>query len=95
MTSTGSKFYIVLFIYSCAGQSLNASLLSPYMDSLSESKFNNGANFAVVGSSTLPKYVPFSLNIQVMQFLHFKARTLELVTAGKNLSFTISRVSVF
>ncbi|XP_006480703.1 GDSL esterase/lipase At1g09390-like isoform X1 [Citrus sinensis] len=64
-------------------QSLNASLLSPYMDSLSESKFNNGANFAVVGSSTLPKYVPFSLNIQVMQFLHFKARTLELVTAGK------------
>ncbi|XP_015874758.3 GDSL esterase/lipase At1g09390 [Ziziphus jujuba] len=63
-------------------QSLNASLLSPYLDSLTGNKFTNGANFAVVGSSTLPKYVPFSLNIQLMQFLHFKSRTLELVTAG-------------
>ncbi|XP_062144361.1 GDSL esterase/lipase At1g09390 [Alnus glutinosa] len=62
-------------------QSLNTSYLSPYLDSLG-SKFTNGANFAVVGSSTLPKYVPFSLNIQLMQFLHFKARTLELVTTG-------------
>jgi hypothetical protein len=49
---------------------------------LGGSGFTNGANFAVVGSSTLPKYVPFSLNIQLMQFLHFKSRTLELVTAG-------------
>jgi hypothetical protein len=49
---------------------------------LGGSGFTNGANFAVVGSSTLPKYVPFSLNIQLMQFLHFKARSLELVTAG-------------
>ncbi|KAJ6917972.1 GDSL esterase/lipase [Populus alba x Populus x berolinensis] len=63
-------------------QSLNASFLSPYLDSLGGSGFTNGANFAVVGSSTLPKYVPFSLNIQLMQFLHFKARSLELVTAG-------------
>ncbi|KAF3455370.1 hypothetical protein FNV43_RR05821 [Rhamnella rubrinervis] len=63
-------------------QSLDASLLSPYLDSLTGSKFTNGANFAVVGSSTLPKYVPFSLNIQLMQFIHFKARTLELVTSG-------------
>ncbi|KAG5244602.1 GDSL esterase/lipase [Salix suchowensis] len=64
------------------GQSLNASFLSPYLDSLGGSRFTNGANFAVVGSSTLPKYVPFSLNIQLMQFLHFKSRTLELATAG-------------
>ncbi|XP_057439063.1 GDSL esterase/lipase At1g09390-like [Lotus japonicus] len=63
-------------------QSLNTRFLTPYLDSLSGSSFTNGANFAVVGSSTLPKYVPFSLNIQVMQFLHFKARTLELVSAG-------------
>ncbi|BFG36755.1 hypothetical protein CerSpe_230290 [Prunus speciosa] len=54
-------------------QSLNVSLLSPYLDSLAESRFSNGANFAIVGSSTLPKRVPFSLNIQVMQFIHFKA----------------------
>ncbi|KAM0994711.1 hypothetical protein EV2_010519 [Malus domestica] len=54
-------------------QSLNGGLLSPYLDSLAGSRFTNGANFAVVGSSTLPKRVPFSLNIQVMQFIHFKA----------------------
>ncbi|ONI04194.1 hypothetical protein PRUPE_6G307900 [Prunus persica] len=54
-------------------QSLNVSLLSPYLDSLAGSNFSNGANFAVVGSSTIPKRVPFSLNIQVMQFIHFKA----------------------
>ncbi|KAI4301676.1 hypothetical protein L6164_034929 [Bauhinia variegata] len=64
-------------------QSLNSSLLTPYLDALSGSTFANGANFAIVGSSTLPKYVPFSLNIQVMQFVHFKARTLELVSTGK------------
>ncbi|XP_061345998.1 GDSL esterase/lipase At1g09390-like [Gastrolobium bilobum] len=63
-------------------QSLNTSFLTPYLDALSGSTFTNGANFAMVGSSTLPKYVPFSLNIQVMQFLHFKARTLELTTRG-------------
>ncbi|KAF2324067.1 hypothetical protein GH714_006467 [Hevea brasiliensis] len=40
-------------------QSLNASFLSPYMDSLGGSRFTNGANFAVVGSSTLPKTAPF------------------------------------
>ncbi|KAG6645866.1 hypothetical protein CIPAW_08G153000 [Carya illinoinensis] len=36
----------------------------------------------LVGSSTLPRFVPFSLNIQVMQFLHFKARSIELAAAG-------------
>ncbi|KAF5454214.1 hypothetical protein F2P56_023896 [Juglans regia] len=63
-------------------QSLNAGFLSPYLDSLGGPKFTNGANFAVVGSSTLPRYVPFSLNIQIMQFLRFKARSIELVTTA-------------
>ncbi|XP_057963081.1 GDSL esterase/lipase At1g09390 [Malania oleifera] len=61
--------------------SLNTSLLGPYMDSL-EPKFTHGANFAVVGASTLPKYVPFALDVQIMQFLHFRARSLELTAAG-------------
>lgn len=72
----------IIFLGTFAGQSLNATLLVPYLDALSGTSFTNGANFAVVGSSTLPKYVPFSLNIQVMQFRHFKARSLELITAG-------------
>ncbi|KAF8392736.1 hypothetical protein HHK36_023085 [Tetracentron sinense] len=63
-------------------QSLGTSFLSPYLDSLG-SNFTNGANFAVVGSSTLPKYVPFSLNIQLMQFLHFKAHSLDISTTTK------------
>lgn len=63
-------------------ESLNTRFLTPYLDSMSGSTFTNGANFAVVGSSTLPKYLPFSLNIQVMQFQHFKARSLQLATSG-------------
>lgn len=66
-----------------AGQSVNARFLTPYMESLG-STFWNGANFAVVGSSTLPKYVPFALNVQVMQFLHFKSRSNDLLAAGNS-----------
>ncbi|KAL1194235.1 GDSL esterase/lipase LIP-4 [Cardamine amara subsp. amara] len=66
-------------------QSLNTSLLSPYLDSLGGTRFQNGANFAIVGSSTLPKNVHFSLNIQIMQFLHFKSRSLELASSSNPL----------
>lgn len=65
-----------------AGESLNTSLLNPYLDSMVGSKFQNGANFAIVGSTTLPRYVPFVLNIQLMQFLHFKSRALELASTS-------------
>ncbi|PIN04926.1 Alpha-L-fucosidase [Handroanthus impetiginosus] len=64
-------------------QSLNTSLLNPYLDSLG-SLFSNGANFAIAGSATLPKYVPFALHVQVMQFVRFKDRSAELAAAGVN-----------
>ncbi|KAL0387322.1 UNVERIFIED_CONTAM: GDSL esterase/lipase [Sesamum radiatum] len=64
-------------------QSLNTSLLNPYLESLG-STFPNGANFAIAGSATLPKRVPFALNIQVMQFMHFKDRSAELAATGAN-----------
>lgn len=51
------------------------------------STFLNGANFAIAGSRLLPKYEPFALNIQVMQFLHFKDRSIELVSAGNSYTF--------
>ncbi|XP_077218084.1 GDSL esterase/lipase LIP-4-like [Tasmannia lanceolata] len=57
-------------------ESLNMSYLSPYLESVG-SDFSMGVNFAVIGSATLPEFVPFSLNIQVLQFLRFKARILE------------------
>ncbi|KAI3916359.1 hypothetical protein MKW98_004800 [Papaver atlanticum] len=61
-------------------ESLNTEYLSPYLDSMRGSDFANGANFAVVGSSTLPKSVPFALNIQIMQFQHFKNHSFQLAT---------------
>ncbi|KAL6964617.1 hypothetical protein U1Q18_035667, partial [Sarracenia purpurea var. burkii] len=61
-------------------QSVNTSFLRPYLEPLG-STFGNGANFAVVGSSTLPKDVPFALHIQILQFLRFKARSLQLTAA--------------
>ncbi|XP_010415016.1 PREDICTED: GDSL esterase/lipase LIP-4-like isoform X1 [Camelina sativa] len=66
-------------------QSLNTSLLRPYLDSLGGTRFQNGANFAIVGSATLPKNVPFSLSIQLMQFSHFKSRSLELASSSNSL----------
>ncbi|KAJ8439240.1 hypothetical protein Cgig2_030175 [Carnegiea gigantea] len=63
-----------------AGQSLNTSLLSAYLEALG-SDFRNGANFAVSGSTTRPRNVRFALNVQIMQFLHFKARSLQLAAA--------------
>lgn len=57
------------------------SYLSPYMEALG-SDFTGGANFAVSGSSTLPRSVPFSLHVQVQQFIHFKQRSFELVAHG-------------
>lgn len=85
----GLKFFLLANMSNLAGQSLNTSFLIPYLDSLAGSKFTNGANFAVVGSSTLPKYVPFSLNIQVMQFLHFKGRITELASAGSEVPVSV------
>ncbi|XP_074592488.1 GDSL esterase/lipase LIP-4-like [Curcuma longa] len=62
-------------------ESINASYLSPYLESLG-SDFRGGANFAFAGASTLPPNVPFSLAIQVQQFLRFKSRSMELVAQG-------------
>ena len=57
------------------------SYLSPYLEALG-SDFTGGANFAVSGSATLPRSAPFSLHVQVQQFLHFKQRSFELLAHG-------------
>lgn len=76
------KYYLIRDCgFVSAGQSVNSNFLSPYLDSMG-AIFSNGVNFAVVGSATLPRFIPFALHIQVMQFLHFKDRSVELVTAG-------------
>lgn len=62
-------------------ESLNTSYLSPYLEALG-SDFTGGANFAISGSATLPRSVPFALHVQVQQFLHFKQRSLDLNARG-------------
>nr|XP_023900734.1 GDSL esterase/lipase At3g62280-like [Quercus suber] len=66
-------------------EQLNLSYLSPYLDSLAPN-FTSGVNFAVSGATLLPQFVPFALDVQVRQFIHFKNRSLELLSLGsKNL----------
>ncbi|KAE8697957.1 GDSL esterase/lipase [Hibiscus syriacus] len=71
----------MLFVEWLAGESLNTGYLTPYLNSLGPN-FTNGANFAVIGSSTLPRYVPFSLYVQVSQFLRFRSRSPALMPNG-------------
>lgn len=51
------------------------------MESL-EPNFTSGVNFAVAGGMILPHFIPFHLDIQVRQFVHFKNRSLELLSHG-------------
>ncbi|KAG8374801.1 hypothetical protein BUALT_Bualt10G0033400 [Buddleja alternifolia] len=54
---------------------LNTHYLSPYLDSL-RPNFTNGVNYAICGAATLPRYLPFNLNIQILQFKHFHLAAL-------------------
>ncbi|XP_023521576.1 GDSL esterase/lipase At1g54790-like isoform X1 [Cucurbita pepo subsp. pepo] len=60
--------------------------LNAYLDSLGAPNFRKGCNYAAAGSTILPatatSFCPFSFGVQVNQFLHFKAKVLEL-RAGK------------
>ncbi|KAD5316917.1 hypothetical protein R6Q59_032142 [Mikania micrantha] len=60
---------------------LNLSYLSPYLESLAPN-FTSGVNFAIAGAMTQPQFVPFQLDVQVRQFVHFKNRSLELLSLG-------------
>ncbi|KAL4030490.1 hypothetical protein IC575_008730 [Cucumis melo] len=63
-------------------EELKLSYLSPYLEALAPN-FTSGVNFAVSGATTLPQFVPFALDVQVRQFIHFKNRSLELQSFGK------------
>ncbi|KAM0015728.1 putative alpha-L-fucosidase [Helianthus debilis subsp. tardiflorus] len=60
---------------------LKLGYLSPYMESLAPN-FTSGVNFAVAGGMILPPFIPFHLGAQVRQFIHFKNRSLELLSQG-------------
>lgn len=85
ITKINSLVYSTVANFDCiTGENLHAGYLTPYLESLGPN-FTNGANFAISGSSTLPRYKPFSLSVQVLQLLQFRARSLELISKG---SFT-------
>ncbi|EEF37651.1 Alpha-L-fucosidase 2 precursor, putative [Ricinus communis] len=68
---------------------MDHSFLSPYLDSVGAPNFHMGCNFATGGSSILPanksSRFPFSFGTQVSQFIHFKARVLELIAKDRKL----------
>ncbi|XP_055829186.1 GDSL esterase/lipase At3g27950-like [Solanum dulcamara] len=75
---------------------LELQYLSAYLDSIS-ADFRNGANFATAGSSILPGgYSPFSLAVQISQFLQFKKRTILLtdLAFSNNSKWSSSKVSI-
>ncbi|XP_057800788.1 GDSL esterase/lipase At1g54790-like [Salvia miltiorrhiza] len=63
--------------------------MNPYLDSVGAPNFKSGCNFATGGSTILPAkpnaISPFSLDIQVAQFIRFKARVLDVITKDKKL----------
>lgn len=63
-------------------ENLTINYLSPYLEALG-SDFNHGANFAIAGAGTQASAsYPLSLHVQVLQFLQFKSRSLELLNQG-------------
>ncbi|KAK3200347.1 hypothetical protein Dsin_023762 [Dipteronia sinensis] len=68
---------------------MDLPFLNAYLDSIGIPSFRKGCNFAAAGSTILPATAtsvsPFSIGIQVSQFLRFKSRVLELLAKGKKL----------
>lgn len=63
--------------------------LNAYLDSVGAPNFQTGCNFATGGSTIHPANAastsPFSFNVQVAQFVRFKARVRELLAKGTKL----------
>ncbi|MCL7047168.1 hypothetical protein MKW94_029803 [Papaver nudicaule] len=81
-SSTGGRLSDGRLVIDFLCEHINTSYLTPYLQSL-DPNFSNGANFAISGASTLPEYVPFSLDVQILQFRRFRSLSMELVSRGK------------
>uniref|UniRef100_A0A0A9ES46 Uncharacterized protein n=1 Tax=Arundo donax TaxID=35708 RepID=A0A0A9ES46_ARUDO len=62
-------------------ESLNTRELNPYLKGIG-SDYSNGVNFAMAGSTVTHGVSPYSLNVQVDQFVYFKHRSLEFFERG-------------
>lgn len=69
--------------------------LNPYLESTGAPNFRRGCNFAAAGSTILPakgdSFCPFSFDIQVLQFIRFKARVAELRARSRRHSHSRRR----
>lgn len=88
-----SIYIYTLFYYIYAAEHLELPPLSAYLDSLG-ANFRRGANFAVGGSTIRrPKQTcfglmsPFPLDVQILQFHRFKARSIQLFNQGLLINF--------
>ncbi|PUZ56901.1 hypothetical protein GQ55_5G382800 [Panicum hallii var. hallii] len=63
-------------------ESLHTPYLSPYLKALG-ADFRNGANFAIGGSTASPGGSPFSLDVQLHQWLYFRDRSMEMINLGQ------------
>ncbi|KAJ6955812.1 GDSL esterase/lipase [Populus alba x Populus x berolinensis] len=80
-TTDQTSSSLAMYSVCTAGESLNTSYLTPYLEPLGPD-FRNGVNFAFSGAATQPRYKPFSLDVQILQFLRFRARSPELFSKG-------------
>lgn len=69
-------------------EAMGMPYLRAYLDSVGTPSFRKGCNYAAGGSTVLPATAafvsPFSFGVQINQFLHFKARVLQLRAQGIN-----------
>ena len=76
-----------------AVDAMDMPYLNPYLDSVGAPSFRKGCNYAAAGSTILPAAAtavsPFSLGVQLNQFLHFKARVLELRAVKGNFAIVL------
>nr|GMD13208.1 GDSL esterase/lipase At1g54790 [Ipomoea batatas] len=69
-------------------KAIGIPFLNPYLDSIGVPSFKKGCNFATAASTILPipcSFSPFSLGVQVTQFLEFKARALEILAKSRKM----------
>ncbi|KAL5655481.1 hypothetical protein ACJX0J_034800, partial [Zea mays] len=62
-------------------ESLGTRELNPYLRGIG-SDYSNGVNFAMAGSTVTHGVSPYSLNVQVDQFVYFRHRSLEMFERG-------------
>nr|KYP71254.1 GDSL esterase/lipase At1g54790 family [Cajanus cajan] len=78
---------------------MDLPFLNAYLDSLGLPNFKKGCNFAAAAATILPatasSLCPFSLGVQVSQFLRFKARALELIAKGRKFDRYVPDENIF